>query len=257
MFSASHRSFFVPMALLSLALPLFAHEPTVLIETDFANQAPGEAVVGTRDQELPLKFPSEARAEAGSSLIVSKEAMGNLNPPFAFYQLGGGTDKTPSSVANASMEWDLRREGMTEGVFELTATITPLDAAISGGRLIVRFLDGEGKAVTSDPPFHPMLLPAMICFQGTKFLAGGKLLPFQAEQTYEIKMMVNITKREWSCWVDGDEVVSAMPFPPEMSTNAYPSLLLSGVSLGSWGGFADKPDARYALSKLTFKKLAE
>ena len=256
MITSPPRLFLVPLVLLSLAFPLLAGEPTVLIETEFSNQVPGEAVVGAKDQDLPLKFPSSAAANAGSSLIAGKEAIGNLKPPFALFQLGRRAEN-PDAVANAYMNWDLRREGMTKGVFELTATITPLDSAITGGHLIVGFLDGEGQADHSDPPMHLSLYPATIGFAGINFVAGGKKFPFQAEQTYEIKMRFNLASREWSCWVDGDELVSSMPFPPQMSAEAYPRLMLGSVSLSSQAGYSAKPDARYALSKLTLKKLAE
>jgi len=265
MISVSARLFSIPLVLLSQALPLFAGEPTLLIETDFSNQTPGQAIVGVEGEDLPLKFPSWAVAEKGSSLIAGKEPIGNLKPPFALYQAGGRDDDS-SAVAYVGMTWDLLPEGMTEGVFELTATITPLDYTIYGGRLIVEFLDHNKQLIHSDPPLHPLLCPAQIgfsgsnlraVFQGADSVERVKDFPFQAEQTYEIKMVVNLTAREWSWWLDGTEVESSIPFPSQMSADAYPILMLSRVSLTSEQGADAKPDARYVLSKLTFKRLSE
>jgi hypothetical protein len=241
----------VALCFLPLGVPLSAAEPTVLIDTDFSNQTPGEEVTALKDQDVPLKFPSIVSMfpNSTSSIMIAKEAVGTLKPPFVVFQVGG-RDENPDHTGNANLEWDLSREGLEEGSYELTAALTPLDSEFKGGRLLVQF-EGDYE------PLHPGLRPVQISFFGNRLIIIPHRIPFNAEETYEIKMHFNLSRREWSGSINGDEILPTTPFPPQMSAENAPHLILKGVTFGSSGGRGDRPDAHYAISRLTLKKLAE
>jgi hypothetical protein len=237
---------FIALCLLSPGIPLSAAEPTILIDTDFSNQTPGEEVIAEKDQVVPLKFPTSmvVGGNSTSSITIAKEAMGSLKPPFALFQLGG-QNEDPDALGHALLNWDLSQEALAEGCFELAATITPLDAEINDGRLRINF-GGESARDKRGLMFY---------FSGTRFSMGGKSFPFTAEETYEIKMRFDLSRREWSGSINGEEVFPTMPFPPQMSAENAPELLITSAYIG--GSCVVKQGSRYAISRLTLKKLAE
>jgi hypothetical protein len=114
----------------------------------------------------------------------------------------------------------------------------------------------QGKTL-SDVPMHPSHSPGWFWFDEKRFEMGGKKIPFGAEETYVIKMHLDLDRREWSGSINGEEILPTTPFPPQMSTENNPNLLLTGISFGSSAGAGDRPGGRYAISRLTLKKLAE
>lgn len=230
--------------------------PDLVIDTAFSADAPSQPVLGSPNQDLPFAVPSVVTVDPNSSsrITVGTEALDKLKPPFAMFDIGGKNDD-PSAVGNALLRWDLAKEGLTEGDYEITATVTPLSTPIQGGRLLVTFGDETGKPLKFEPSLHPGQQPVQAFFSGGEIRMGGETRPFNPGETYVITMKFSIDRREWRGSVNGEEIV-ARPFPPQMaSQDQAPVLLINNVFFGSAGAIGDKPDARYALSRLQMKKV--
>lgn len=241
------------IGLLSVSSALLAADALVIIDTKFEMPLVDRQTPPGSEAELPMKQPSRFGAIPPSSVSLGTETIGVLKSPYALFK-DEGREGNPEASGNVNMDWSLKELSMDSGQFELTYRVTPLEPTIFGGRVQVALSGDDGKPIE----IHIGEQPLYVMFQGDKIIGnsgrGNSKQSFSVGQEYVIKINFDLDAKSWSASVNDTPLVEEMPFSTKV-TDAYPTLRIGSVGVGSSGGYGDKPNTSWAVSELKLVRL--
>jgi len=232
-----------------------ANSAEPIIDTHFDNTTADGALQATgsaaTEGDLPLKTPTQIQlvpssAGAPSSATRGSEAIGSLRPPYALLQAGERED-APGTVAGVVLNWDLRKLGLSSGVYKLSYDALARQDDKNGGWFAVNFVV---KPAYDGPPIHPTNRPISVRFGGKQiFVAGSPVrAPSVPDESHHYEITIDLDKKTWAITMDGNPWIEATPFPDFLNTGGETSI--GTITFGSTGGLGDSADAAFAIANV-------
>lgn len=239
--------------ILILFAPVLPAAEEILIQTDFS-EADGDGALLPSQVDLPLKGPTAVRqGKSGSTITVGKEVLEGLEPPYALFN-----DVLPTDGANlemvdpASITWNLIEYGLTSGVYELSWRFVGISPMVNSARMIIELGEEGGKVARFNEPIHPSALPAQVILSKGSFFPKTRTARYAPGVIYEIKITLDLDKKEWSSSLDGEVLLDPRPFPPAM-LEASQTFQIRGVKFQNNGATQEQS---YAIADVVMKKIA-
>lgn len=230
------------------------HAEQVIVDTDFSKVSSDGSLDTTEkamdDAQLPLRSPTNAFVVAPSTIVAGKEALGDLNAPYALLKMEA-SEENPEVAAGVNLQWSLRDLALEAGRYKLTYQIMALAPGVGGGRFAVTLVDDAGKGLDC----HPTAWPLQVFFTKDKLLAQHNApgLSYGETQLFAVEITFDLDKKIWSASVDGMPMVTDLPFP-QTYLDAQ-NLRISTLGISAGGGTGEPSGSSYALAHVKLVQL--
>jgi hypothetical protein len=238
----------LPVAVLSailLAPTSASADENVLVDETFQGLSPGQPIEAMSNQGVPVKQPTSITARAGSSFDIGEEAVGSIVSPYGLFTAG---TNAKGGVEEIRVRWDLGSNDFTQGTYELSYTIAPLQDDFFGGMLQLHLTSG-GKDPADGFGLHRLQYPLYTVFRDNTLRGLGFAAKAQSFTAYNVVMTLDLDKRTWGITINNRPHLTDQPMPEPFNDPAV-ELAIRAVSLASWSGAAHTPDHKIALGNL-------
>ena len=171
-----------------------SHGQEVIIDTTFAKDKPGAAPAVDPGAPCPLEHPSGISLSEGSSISVLAQPEGKIKPPALLLTSPKGAFSSYTHI----ITWGGFQTALDSGKYELTFTVESFNSNLGGAMIRVDLgSDGWIKTNAGQPVSgsHPFAV----------FARDSGLS--------EVKMAIDLDKRLWSIWINGEERKLDQPMP--------------------------------------------
>jgi hypothetical protein len=234
---------------LPLSFGFGADKENVIVDTNFsqwdAEGAPDLSPEPCDPAELPLKNPTFLKAQPPTSLTLGTETMGTMQTPYLLVKFA--KEAEGEGIAGWNGGWKVEELHLSEGKFEVSFQVTPMDEEFFGPIVIVQL---TGKGGTPQGSMHPTQVPLQIAFSEGKIAFGSAgSAPYSQGATYAIKMTFDLQEKTWGASVDGADIFQDERFPDAMIDSGQ-SFEIHQLAMNVGG----RPDASVGIANM---KLAQ
>jgi hypothetical protein len=218
-----------------------SHGQEVIIDTTFAKDKPGAAPAVDPGAPCPLEHPSSIGLSEGSSVSVLAQPDGNIKPPALLLTSPEGAFSSYTHI----ITWGGFQTALDSGKYELTFTVESFDSSL-GVAMIRVDLDSDGWIKTN--PDQPVSGTAPFAI----FARDSGLS--------EVKMAIDLDKRLWSVWINGEERTLDRPMPASDPASPVSISKVMFMTSGARKGIDEPPvfesGGRYILGPVKLVKVS-
>jgi len=220
-----------------------SHGQEVIIDTTFAKDQPGAAPAVDPTAAYPREHPTSIELSDGSSISVLAQPDGEIKPPALLLTSPQGS----YSGYTHFITWNGFEPALNSGKYELTFTVESLDSLCMATMRVDLWSDGWIQTNPDQPVSGGKQGPVAIILPGTGLS--------------EVKIAVDLDKRLWSTWINGEEQNLDQPMP---ASNPSSTVKISNVAFGIGGsrkaGDSEPPvfesGGRYVLGPVKLVKVS-